>query len=50
MTIKEWEKLEVARIIRWVDKWIENNARNPVDFPLDLDPGAWEEQFTDGIL
>jgi hypothetical protein len=45
MTIKEWEQTEIANVIRFVDKWIENNARDPDNFPLDVEPGEWDEQY-----
>jgi hypothetical protein len=47
MTIKEWEQKEIVKIIRFVDKRIENNARNPNACPLKMDKADWDSAFNE---
>lgn len=45
MDIEEFEQQEIERIRNFCKDWKENNEKDPLNWPLDLDVGEWVEQY-----
>ena len=44
-TISVWCEHEQLRIERFRAWWLAQNGKRPNDFPLDMNPGEWDEQY-----
>lgn len=45
MKIHNWhaaEQIRLAHFLRW---WFEQHDEDPNNFPLDMEPGEWDEQY-----
>ncbi len=45
MQIMDWCGNEVSHLARFHRWWRERNAEDPDNFPLEMEPGEWEEQY-----
>jgi len=46
MNLHGFFQIEADRVRRFDSYWREQNAQSPVDFPMEMQPGEWDEQYT----
>jgi hypothetical protein len=45
MRLNEWCGVEQVRIARFQLWWLDKHDIDPDNFPLDMEPGEWDEQY-----
>jgi hypothetical protein len=45
MTLEEFVTEEKKRLDSFVTDWMKAYKKNPTDYPLEMYPGDWDEQF-----
>ena len=45
MTLREFENGQCKRLGQFMSWWNANHKRDPRLFPMEMEPGGWDEQF-----
>ncbi|NHK29152.1 hypothetical protein FF098_014625 [Parvularcula flava] len=45
MNLSMWVAEEQTSLARFALMWQEENKKNPGQYPMDMPPGEWDEQF-----
>jgi hypothetical protein len=51
MTLQQWIDKEIENIGKFQKDWTEKNKEDPENYPMEMFPGYWYEQylFYDGV-